>query len=181
LVGRSALSLSYANLLHSGSEHLLVEEDNERFLDEEDGVPSLGESRLEIYAEPASIKGYVRFIDKARVEREGESEVIRIVSSVFADGHSGEIYFHYPYFGDGSLTHEPIVGIAGKAQPIEPPDFGSSEYMIKSTDDGWTIEPLTQVSIPVDTLTFTVLSAVAFISVLLAKRLRRYEIEAPAR
>ena len=181
LMGRSALSLSYAKVLHRGSEHFLAEEDDERFLDEEDVERSLGKSKLEIYTEPASIKGYVRFIDKARRERDGGSDVIRVVSSVLAVGDSAEIYFHYPYFGGGSLRHDPIVGIAGKAQPIEPPESWSSEYMIISRDDGWTIEPLTQVSIPVDTLTLAAISTAAFISVLLAKRLRRLGTEAPTR
>ena len=64
-------------------------------------------------------QGFYRWVDKAVINWPGgESEVVNVTASYVPTGMGVSLFFAYPNFDNGTLIHDPSVGLVEDAAPV---------------------------------------------------------------
>lgn len=68
--------------------------------------------KIEFMNETGTLGGYFKFVDQAKVTYpNGESVAVPVKAAYLGDEGKLRLFLCYPYFADGSLEHDPIIGV----------------------------------------------------------------------
>jgi hypothetical protein len=63
-------------------------------------------------------QGYFTWLDKAVITWPGgETEAVNVTASYVPRGDGTAVFLSYPYFDDGSILHDPSIGLYPEAAP----------------------------------------------------------------
>ncbi|MGQ9719303.1 MAG: hypothetical protein ACUVWK_05655 [Nitrososphaerales archaeon] len=104
--------------------------DQEDKIGSRDGIP-----RLEILAKGSTATGFFDFVPKALIVHEDQIEQVDVEGVYCATNGAVKTFLVYPYFGDGTFEHDPLIGVSslgvegGAAQYAFTPPVGSKDIV----------------------------------------------------
>ena len=73
--------------------------------------------RLQFATEDTTLAGYFKFVASAKLTNATGTYVVPVTASYIEAGAHMRLYICYPYFGDGSLEHDPSIGLEAPTPP----------------------------------------------------------------
>ncbi|MGY5874538.1 MAG: hypothetical protein RTU30_02220 [Candidatus Thorarchaeota archaeon] len=84
-----------------------------------------------INTESGLTEGFFSWVDKAVITWPGgQSEAVDVTASYVPTMHGLSLYLAYPYFDNGSLLHDPSIGLVEDSAPLLPPDTPIDLYLV---------------------------------------------------
>jgi hypothetical protein len=106
---------------HDSEDLMTVEEWGEKFEDDDEDDDGYEDDVQELSLVDASTdttRGFYRWLDKAVMTLPGGTqEAVDVDASYWTNGNALLLFFSYPHFDDGSLLHDPSMGLVELAAP----------------------------------------------------------------
>jgi hypothetical protein len=84
----------------------------------------------------STFEGFFKFVSSATVTYSNNiTKTVKVYASYIAAGNSMRLYIGYPYFGNGTLVHDPSIG-------VNVPNIDTTPKYIVQTPNGMNVTPL---------------------------------------
>jgi len=89
--------------------------------------------KLRFANETTTLAGFFRFVSSAKVKdfpQTGDVGMVPVKAAYIAAGAHMRLFIGYPYFGNGSLEHDPSIGVEVPERETTPPPYTAPEYTV---------------------------------------------------
>jgi hypothetical protein len=124
--------------------------------------------KIEFMNETGTLGGYFKFVDQAKVTYpNGASVAVPVKAAYLSDEGKLRLFLCYPYFADGTLEHDPIMGVTA-------PTVSETPQYDVSVAEGLTPATVTQAFQLISPLTIGMIAVAAAVAIVLVVfKLRR--------